>query len=145
MNEIVTLIIGSMEYHKIDAIFKRDGHEYRVVDTCNLCDFHDECGTSAGKYCDRYSREDGVDVVYKKVKDTKSVMYQYLRFLLSILLGIKVPVEKKETESNSYARKMCKSCDWYNDTQSMCNRYSKIAKPLDSACPKYIKRYRRGK
>ena len=63
--------------------------------------------------------------------------------LMANLFGLAAPVEKKE--SKSYARKKCKSCDWYNDTQSMCNRYSKITKPLDSACPKYIKRYRRGK
>ena len=129
MNEIVTLIIGSMEYHKIDAIFKHDGHEYRVVDPCRLCDFYYKYGTYAGKYCDRDSREDGVD----------------LRFLLSILFGIKVPIEKKETESNSYARKMCKSCDWYSHTQSMCNRYDRSTKPLDPACPKYLNRYHRGK
>lgn len=65
--------------------------------------------------------------------------------LMANFFGLAAPVEKKETGSNSYARNMCKSCDWYNDTQSMCNRYSKITKPLDSACPKYIKRYSRGK
>lgn len=145
MNKIVTLIIGSMEYHKIDAIFKHDGHEYRVVDPCRLCDFYYKCGTSAGKYCDRDSREDGVDVIYKKVKGTKSVIYQYLRFLLSILFGIKVPIEKKETESNSYARKKCKSCDWYSQTQPMCIRHNRTAKPLDTACSKYLKRHRHGK
>ena len=139
------LIICSMEYHKIDETFMRNGQEYRVVDPCKLCDFHDKCGTSAGKFCDRDSREDGVDVIYKKVKGTKSVMYQCMRFLLSILFGIEAPVEKKETESNSYARKKCKSCDWYSQTQSMCNRYQKRTNPLDSACSKYIKRYRRGK
>ena len=145
MNKISTLIIGSMEYHKIDAIFKHDGHEYRVVEPCRLCDFYYKCGTSAGKYCDRDSREDGADVIYKKVKGTKSVIYQYLRFLLSILFGIKVPIEKKETESNSYARKKCKSCDWYSQTQPMCIRHNRAAKPLDTACPKYLKRHRHGK
>lgn len=63
--------------------------------------------------------------------------------LMANLFGPEVPVEEKE--SKSYARKKCKSCDWYNDTQSMCNRYDRSARPLDSACPKYIKRYRRGK
>lgn len=63
--------------------------------------------------------------------------------LMANLFGLEAPVEKKE--SKSYARKRCKSCDWYSQTQSMCNRYSKITKPLDSACPKYIKRYSRGK
>lgn len=57
--------------------------------------------------------------------------------------GREAPVEKKG--SKSYARKKCKSCDWYSQAQPMCNRYSKITKPLDSACPKYIKRYSRGK
>lgn len=70
---------------------------------------------------------------------------QQIVTLMADLFGPEAPVEKKETESNSYARKKCKSCDWYNDTQSMCNRYSKITKPLDTACSKYLKRYRHGK
>lgn len=65
--------------------------------------------------------------------------------LMAKLFGREAPVEKKETESNSYARKRCKSCDWYSQTQSMCNRYNRSARPLDSACPKYLKRHRRGK
>ena len=65
--------------------------------------------------------------------------------LMANFFGLAAPVEKKETESNSYARKKCKSCDWYSHTQSMCNRYNRSARPLDSACPKYIKRYSRGK
>lgn len=77
-----------MEYHKIDETFKRDGHEYRVVDPCRLCAFYDKCCTSAGKYCDRDSREDGTDVIYKKARGTKSVMYQCLRYLLSIIYSL---------------------------------------------------------
>lgn len=65
--------------------------------------------------------------------------------LMADLFGREAPIEKKETESNSYALKMCKSCDWYSHTQSMCNRYDRSTKPLDSACPKYLKRYSRGK
>ena len=59
--------------------------------------------------------------------------------------GLQTAVDIKENESTAYSRKKCKSCDWYNDTQSMCNRYSKITKPLDSACSKYLKRHRHGK
>ena len=77
-----------MEYHKIDETFKHDGHEYRVIDPCSLCAFHDKCGTSAGKYCDRDSREDGVDVIYKKAKGTKSIMYQCLRYLLFMIYSL---------------------------------------------------------
>ena len=65
--------------------------------------------------------------------------------LMANLFGLQTAVEKKETESNSYARKMCKSCDWYSHTLSMCNRYNRSAKPLDTACSKYLKRHRRGK
>lgn len=65
--------------------------------------------------------------------------------LMANLFGREAPVEKKETESNSYARKKCKSCDWYSQAQPMCNRYNRSARPLDSACPKYLKRHRRGK
>lgn len=61
------------------------------------------------------------------------------------LFGREAPVEKKETESNSYARKKCKSCDWYSQEQNMCNRYNRAAKPLDIACSKYLKRHRHGK
>ena len=65
--------------------------------------------------------------------------------LMADLFGREAPVEKKETESNSYARKRCKSCDWYSQTQSICNRYNRAEKPLNTACSKYIKRYSRGK
>ena len=37
--------------------------------------------------------------------------------LMANFFGLAAPVEKKETESNSYARKKCKSCDWYSQTQ----------------------------
>ena len=77
-----------MEYHKIDETFKHDGHEYRVVDPCSLCAFYNKCCTSDGKYCDSKSREDGMNVIYKKAKDTKSVMYQCLRYLLSIIYSL---------------------------------------------------------
>ena len=36
-------------------------------------------------------------------------------------------------------------CDWYSQTQPMCIRHNRAAKPLDTACSKYLKRYRRGK
>lgn len=65
--------------------------------------------------------------------------------LMADFFGLAAPVEKKETESNSYARKKCKSCDWYSQTQSLCNRYNRSARPLDTACSKYLKRHRRGK
>ena len=65
--------------------------------------------------------------------------------LMADLFGREAPVEKKETESNSYARKKCKSCDWYSQTESMCIRYNRAEKPLNTACPKYLKRHRRGK
>lgn len=65
--------------------------------------------------------------------------------LMANLFGREVPVEKKETESSSYARKKCKSCDWYGQTQPMCIRHNRAEKPLNTACSKYIKRYRRGK
>ena len=63
--------------------------------------------------------------------------------LMANLFGLEAPVEKKE--SKSYARKRCKSCDWYSQTQPMCIRHNRAAKPLDTACSKYLKRYRRGK
>lgn len=44
----------------------------------------------------------------------------------------------------SYERKHCKSCDWYSQAQPMCNRHNRSAKPLDTACSKYLKRHRRG-
>lgn len=65
--------------------------------------------------------------------------------LMANLFGLETPVEKKETESNSYARKKCKSCDWYSQTQPMCIRHNRAAKPLDTACSKYLKRHRHGK
>lgn len=63
--------------------------------------------------------------------------------LMADLFGPEAPVEKKE--SKSYARKKCKSCDWYSQTQPMCIRHNRAAKPLDTACSKYLKRHRRGK
>ena len=65
--------------------------------------------------------------------------------LMANLFGLQTGVDIKENESTAYSRKKCKSCDWYSQTQPMCNRYQRRTNPLDSACSKYIKRYRRGK
>lgn len=38
-----------------------------------------------------------------------------------------------------------KRWDWYSQTQPMRIRHNRAAKPLDTACSKYLKRHRRGK
>ena len=82
------LIVGSMEYHKVDEAFDHDGQKYKAVYTCSLCALRDKCCSMGDKYCKGMSREDKVDVVYRKVKGKNFFVYQCLRYLLSIIYSL---------------------------------------------------------
>lgn len=77
-----------MEYHKVDEVFEHEGQKYKVVHTCSLCALRYKCCLIDGKYCKAVSREDKVDVVYRKVKDKRSYVYYCLKYLFSVIYSL---------------------------------------------------------
>ena len=80
--------MNNIDFHKKGEEFEYNGSRYRVIDTCKLCSFHNKCYTSVDKYCSSINREDGIDVIYEKVKSKNETVYQCLRYILSIIYSL---------------------------------------------------------